>query len=80
MCVIVKWLGKIIISLFTALNIYFTHILPEDVCFSFINRGFSLLNEGVYNFLKSNSQVYRFTYKLHFTILDYGQNFEGGFR
>ncbi len=28
-------------------------------------------NEAVYNFLKSNSQVYNFTYKVHFTILDY---------
>ena len=28
------------------------------------------VKEGVYNFLKSNSQVYNFTYKLHFTILD----------
>ncbi len=37
-------------------------------------------NEGVYNFLKSNSLVYNFTYKLHFTILGYEQNFEGGFR
>ena len=38
------------------------------------------LNEGVYNFLKSNSQNYNFTDKLHFTILDYRQNFEGSFR
>ncbi len=37
------------------------------------------LNEGVYNFPKSNSQAYRFAYKLHFSILDHGQNFEGSF-
>ena len=40
----------------------------------------SEFNEGVYNFPKSNSQVYNFAYKLHFTILDHGQNFEGSLR
>ncbi len=39
-----------------------------------------IFNEGLYNFLKSNSLVCNFTYKLYFTILDYEQNFEGGFR
>ncbi len=52
----------------------------QDETISFEYRYFFLFNEGVYNFLKSNSQVYNFTYKLHFTILDYRQNFEGGFR
>ncbi len=38
------------------------------------------INEGVYSFPKSNSQVYNFAYKRHFTILDRGQNFEGSFQ
>ena len=56
---------------------------PEhvDICncpaISFMD---SYFNEGVYNFLQSNSQIYNFTYKLHFTILDYRQNFEAGFQ
>ncbi len=37
-------------------------------------------NEGVYSFPISNSQIYNFAYKLHFFILDHGQNFEGSFR
>ncbi len=38
------------------------------------------VNKGVYNFQKSKSQVYNFAYKLHFTIIDHGQNIEGSFR
>ncbi len=45
-----------------------------------VDEMYDNFNEVVYNFLKSNSQIYNSTYKLHFTILDYGQNFEGGFQ
>ncbi len=38
------------------------------------------VNEGVYKFPKSNSQVYNFAYKLDLTILDHRQNFEGSSR
>ena len=53
---------------------------PIKLLYIFDHRTPGYFNEGVYNILKSNSQVYNCAYKLHFTILDYGQNFRGSFR
>ena len=62
------------------LLVSFTNFEIQISIITLLSEREAILNEGVYSFPKSNSQVYNFAYNLHFTILDHGQSFEGSFQ